>query len=77
MIFIARIDYYDDDKCTTITDKAVVDAPTFTEAASKIEAVFGNDLENFFLEAITDSTIVFIDDIAEAHIRENEYNHFC
>ena len=77
MIFIAHINYYDDDKCATVTDKTIIDATTFIEATSKIVAFFGNDLESFFLEVITDNPMVFIDDITEEHIRENEYNHFC
>ncbi len=78
MIYIAHVEVYDDFDNKNAIYKLVLDAENWSEAMDKLVNHFGEDeIEAIkLLEPITDNCVVHIDEIAEAHIREQKFNGF-
>lgn len=78
MIFIAHIEFYDDFDNENKTDRVIFPAANFPTAMEYLDAYYGENIEKItLLEPVSDSnTVIHIDEIAEAHIREHEHNSF-
>lgn len=79
MIFIAHVETYDEASKEFNINKVIFTAHNFPMAMEYLESYFGgSEIEKItLLEPIGDSnTIIHIDDIAETHIRNHEYNSF-
>ena len=78
MIYIAHVEVYDDFDNKNVIHKVALDAENWSEAMDKLVNHFGEDEIEVIklLEPITDNCVIHIDDIAEAHIREQRLNGF-
>ena len=77
MWFIAHVNSYDQYKNQDETDNILIYANSYTEAMERIEEAYGKSIEEItLLEAISDSTVLYLSDEAEQEIRDNEYNCF-
>lgn len=77
MWFIAHVNSYDQYKNQDETDNILIYANSYTEAMERIEGAYGKSIEEItLLEAITDSTVLYLSDEVEQGIRDNEYNCF-
>ena len=77
MYFFTKVEYYDCENHLRI-EKGLLYAMDYSDAMSMITNAYGEkEIEKILLiEPFTDNSIVVIDDIIEAHIRENEANGF-
>ena len=77
MWFIAHVNSYNEFDKKDETDNILIYANSYTEAMERIEKSYGKSIEEItLLEAISDSTVLYLSDEAEQEIRGNEYNSF-
>lgn len=77
MWFIAHVNSYNEFDKKDETDNILIYANSYTEAMERIEKSYGKSIEEItLLEAISDSTVLYLSDEAEQEIRGNEYNCF-
>lgn len=74
MFFSAKIENWNNDKLET--DTVIVSAENYTEAVEKIEGVYREDLKTIQIEAITDCSLLFINDTVIDIIKDIPYNEF-
>ena len=77
MYFFAKVEYYNDEGHLKI-EKSILYAMDYSDAVSMLINTYGeSEIEKILLlEPFTDNSIVVIDDVIEAHVRENESNGF-
>ena len=77
MYFFAKVLYYDDEGHLKI-EKSLLYGMDYSDAMSMLVNTYGeHEIEKILLlEPFTDNSIVVIDDVIEAHVRENESNGF-
>ena len=61
-VFIGEATYYNDDERKEVSKKFVVRAPSFVEAAQRVENWYGNELIAFNLIALEDQLVIICDD---------------
>ena len=77
MWFIAHVNSYNQCENKDETDNILIYANNYTEAMERIEEAYGKSIEEItLLEAISDSTVLYLSTEAEQEIRDNEYNCF-
>lgn len=77
MWFIAHVNSYNQCDNKDETDNILIYANSYTEAMERIEKAYGKSIEEItLLEAISDSTVLYLSTEAEQEIRDNEYNCF-
>lgn len=77
MWFIAHVNSYNQYDNKDETDNILIYANNYTEAMERIEEAYGKSIEEItLLEAISDSTVLYLSTEAEQEIRDNEYNCF-
>ena len=78
MYFFAHLSYYEDNTLGPRKAKVLLVADTYTEAIERLGCHFGEEsIEKItLLQPFTDNSVVYIDDIVETHIKENELNGF-
>lgn len=77
MYFIAHVENWSEEKKDFVEDKLLFFANDYPDAAQAIVNFCGNTLERItLLEAITDNSVVVINEIAETHIRKEPMNGF-
>lgn len=77
MYFIAHIEIWDENKNDFVEDKILFFANNYPDATQAIIDYFGNAIERItLLEAITDNSVIVLNDIAETHIRKEPMNGF-
>ena len=77
MWFIAHVNSYNQCDNKDETDNILIYANSYTEAMECIEEAYGKSIEEItLLEAISDSTVLYLSTEAEQEIRGNEYNCF-
>lgn len=77
MYFIAHVENWDEDKHDFIEDRILFSAHNYPDATQTIVDFCGDTLERItLLEAITDNSVIVLNDIAETHIRKEPTNGF-
>lgn len=78
MVFLAHVTCYDSIEQKDCFDRIALIAENFTHAMEQIETVYGKDFITAitYLEPISDSNLIFINEDAEDMIRTNPYNEF-
>ena len=78
MIFIAHVQVYDSFENKEEVDRVIFPAANFPTAMEYLDAYFHDNIEKItLLEPISDTELmIHLDEIAEAHIRDHEYNSF-
>lgn len=77
MVFLAHITCYDDIEQKDCFDRIALIAENFTHAMEQIEDAYGRDLNTItYLEPISDSNLIYLNEDAEDMIRDNPYNEF-
>lgn len=77
MVFLAHITYYDSIEKKDCFDRIALIAENFTNAMEQIEDTYRMDLNAItYLEPISDSNIIYLNEDAEDMIRDNPYNEF-
>ena len=77
MYFIAHVENWDENKNDFVEDRILFSAHNYPDAAQVIVNFFGNAIERItLLEAITDNSVIILNDIAETHIRKEPMNGF-
>ena len=78
MIFIAHVEVYDDFDNKNTVDRVIFPAANFPTAMEFLDSYYHDHIEKvLLLEPISDADImIHLDEIAEAHIRQHEYNSF-
>lgn len=77
MVFLAHITYYDSIEKKDCFDRIALIAESFTNAMEQIEDTYRMDLNAItYLEPVSDSNIIYLNEDAENMIRDNPYNEF-
>ena len=79
MYFFVHLDYYDDnDSVVKKSAKTLIYADNYDDVMEALHHHFGfESIEKITLiEPITDNSVLYIDDVVEAHIREQDLNGF-
>ena len=77
MYFIAHVENWHEKENDFIEDKILIFANNYPEATQAIVNFCGDTLERItLLEAITDNSVVVLNEIAETNIREEPINGF-
>lgn len=78
MVFLAHVTCYDNIEQKDCFDRIALIAESFTHAMKQIEETYGKDFITAitYLEPISDSNLIFINEDAEDMIRTNPYNEF-
>ncbi len=78
MYFFVHLSYYEDNTPEPRKAKVLLVADTYTEVIEQLDCHFGEEsIEKItLLQPFTDNSVVYIDDVVETHIRENELNGF-
>ena len=76
MVFLAKITLYDLAEQTEEVDRVALIAANFFDAMEQIEDTYGRDLINVYLEPISDSNLIYLDEDTAKAIRDNPYNEF-
>lgn len=77
MYFIAHVENWDEDKNDFVEDKILLSAHNYPDATQAIVNYFGDTIERItLLEAITDNSVIVLNDIAETNIRKEPMNGF-
>ena len=75
MYFFAKVEYYNEENHLKV-EKSILYAMDYSDAISMLINTYGeSEIEKILLlEPFTDNSIIVIDDVIEAHVRENESN---
>lgn len=77
MWFIAHVNSYNEFDKKDESDSVLIYANSYTEATERIEEVYGKSIEEItLLEAISDSSVIYLNRDVEDMIRDNPYNDF-
>lgn len=77
MYFIAHVENWDENKNDFVEDRILFSAHNYPDATQTIVDFFGDTVERItLLEAITDNSVIILNDIAETHIRKEPMNGF-
>ena len=78
MFYFVHLDEYDEKENKIKSVKVLVHAEDYKELIDALDTHFGIEtIEKITLiEPITDNSVLYIDEIAEAHIREQDLNGF-
>ena len=77
MYFIAHVENWNEDKHDFIEDKVLFFAHNYPDATQTLVDYFGETFERItLLEAITDNSVIVLNDITETHIRKEPMNGF-
>lgn len=78
MVFLAHITCYDNIEQKDCYDRIALVAENFTHAMEQIEEAYSKDMITAitYLEPISDSNLIYLNEDAEDMIKDNPYNEF-